>query len=168
MNSIMEQIKINIPAGYEINLEKSNLSKGIIYFKPKKISYKNISEKLFYGGSDFYFTDAYGSIIKNLKNHDTSQDSITDPNNSTSKEQLESILALNKLCNVAKFLNGDWVPSIVGTKYLIGMEDNNKLYITWQSSCIQSHCYFKTEELAQQAIDILGEEEIRKALTLNH
>ena len=33
---------------------------------------------------------------------------------------------------------------------------------------LKSLVYFKSAELAQQAIDILGEEQIKKALALNH
>lgn len=85
-----------------------------------------------------------------------------------SKNQIEQLLALNKLMNAAKYLNGDWEPdwhSSKETKWCLFF-DNCKHKITtstWQTShygCI----HFKSEELALQAIEILGEEEIKKAL----
>lgn len=93
-------------------------------------------------------------------------------NNATSKKQLEKLLAINMLMNIAKCLNGNWQPNwnnYAEYKYSIyysHMHDKlsvNDVYTT-QSQSI----YFKTKELAQQAIEILGEETIKLALCTNY
>lgn len=168
----MKKLEINIPEGHEIDLDKSNLSKGIVFFKEVKrtLTYEGIANKLF-SKKTYWITD-YGQININqegLENYFTCYNS----NNADSREQLESILALNKLCNVAKYLNGDWLPrSHPDYVYYIQLgSEYSKISKTTSfgtGMCLSSIVYFKTKELAQQAIEILGEKEIRKALTLNH
>lgn len=91
---------------------------------------------------------------------------------SKTKDQLESINALNKLCNVAKYLNSPWLPDWTNShlpKYYIRYNYvSNQLEISNNSMWTNSIVYFKTKELAEKAINILDEEEIKKALTLNH
>ena len=70
--------------------------------------------------------------------------------------------------NVAKYLNGDWEPNWNNsseTKWCLFFDHSKNKIVTsnWKTShygCI----HFKSEELAYQAIEILGEEEIKKAL----
>lgn len=68
--------------------------------------------------------------------------------------------------NVAKYLNKDWQPNWFDnkeSKYYIFIY-NGKIDI---SNTVLSNClevYFKSKELAQQVIDILGEETIKLAL----
>lgn len=89
-------------------------------------------------------------------------------------EIADSIIDLVKLINTAKYLNGDWKPTHNNIKwhiyhkycdyidnYVTILEYNNSGYST-------SLVYFKTKELAQQAIDILGDDTIKNALTLNY
>lgn len=141
----MEQtIEFKIPEGYV--LDKDNSTENVIRFKPikKTITYEDIIKK-------FNYEDRY--YINN------------DP---TSWKQLQQLLALNKLMNVAKYLNGDWEPNWNNsseTKWCLFFNYCNKTLMTsnWQSShygCV----YFKSEELVYQAIEILGEEEVKKAL----
>jgi hypothetical protein len=149
-----QELKIEAPEGYEVDWDNSSMN--TIRFKPikKKITYedvinnlkaKNIGISVQHGltkiGKDFFIT---------------------------SEKQLEQLLALNKLINVAKYLNGDWKPdwhSSKETKWCLFF-DNCKHKITtstWQTShygCV----HFKSEELALQAIEILGEKEGKKAL----
>jgi hypothetical protein len=90
--------------------------------------------------------------------------------NDIAEEQLESILALNKLCNVAKYLNKEWLPNWDDTyekKYYFSIS-LDELLICPIYTTNDGAVYFKTKELAQRAIEILGEKEIKKALILNH
>ena len=105
----MKTLNINCPEGYEINQEKSDLSKGIIEFKEikKVISYEDVANKLF--GIFNYYIGADGSIEKD-------DEEIYYPNCAKTRDQLQSILSLNKLCNVAKYLNGDWLPDFSSNK----------------------------------------------------
>lgn len=166
----MKTITIEAPKGHEIDLELSNLKEGKIVFKEVKVNlvYENIANELFKGKSSYYIC-GNGAIT-------TYESTPTNPNNSMTRVQLESILALNKLCNVAKYLNGDWLPDKGrnGNNWflLLQYEDMQGMYQTLtvgRHGTVQHSCvYFKTKELAKQAIEILGEKEIRKALTLNH
>jgi hypothetical protein len=170
-----KEIKIQVPEGYKIDMEKSDLSKGIVQFKQieKVLTYKDVSTRLFKNKVS-YWISLYGGIEKEECGLHSSV--VADENNSITKEQLESILVLNKLCNAAKYLNGDWFPKKVRyeTKWFIGIifedakSDKSYLNIMKHNSVMYSCVYFKTRLLAEQALEILGEEEIRKALTLNH
>ena len=156
-------LKIKIPEGYEIDEERSTFEK--IVFKPKKESYKDVYKKLFYEKKTYYF-DRCGKI------EDTTvyENNYLDPNNCTSEKQAQKLLAINKLMNVAKYLNGDWRPDWNDDnelKYIISLDNRNnkKINITWNILVNKCPVYFKTEELAQKAINILGEETIKLALS---
>ena len=160
----MNKIEINIPEGYEIDNEKSNLSKGIIEFKPvekKKLSYEDIAQELFKGKLTYYITEngRVDHLINKLNFIDTS--------NATSREQLECLMAYNKLRNVAEYLNKDWKPkwdSKYPKYYICINSKTNKFEIQLNTDWILSNIYFATEELAKQAVSILGKEEVKKAL----
>lgn len=160
----MEKLNINCPEGYVIDEEKSNLSKGEVYFKKidKKLSYSDVAEKLFCKEDSYYTSD-----IGRIYHLGAAGTSYMNQNYSKTVDQLESILALNKLCNVAKYLNGNWLPKI-GQSGAFILYTGEYLDIKSHNSVKYGMIYFKSEELAEQAIEILGEEEIRKALTLNH
>ena len=74
------QLTINIPEGMEIDFEKSNLAKGIIKFKKKDITYDDILQA---------YTIRYGSIVVSSRN-------------------IDKLLAISKLMDIAKYYNGDW------------------------------------------------------------
>ena len=82
--------------------------------------------------------------------------------NCTSEKQVRKLLAINKLMNVAKYLNGDWEPDFKkgGPKFFIYINDKNNIDISANYMLIKHFVYFRTKELAKQAIDILGEETI--------
>ena len=153
-----QELKIEAPEGYEVDWENS--SNNTIRFKPieKKITYEDICRELFQNKLYWKFTNAGIPILSNSSNYIIS----------TSKQQLEQLSVLNKLMNVAKYLNGNWEPdwnSPHETKWCLFFDHyNQKITVSnWQMSrytCV----YFKSEELAHQAIDILGEEEVKKAL----
>lgn len=161
----MKTLQINCPEGYEIDLEKSNLIKGIIYFKEKINPYYTLSKELFKTGP-VYFIESNGKVVKAEARLDPSAAS-----NSTSAEQLEAILAINMLCNVAKKLNGNWKPKTKGDKYFIySTYDKIKgrvLKVNNHVSLRQGNVYFKEQLHAYKAIEILGEELIFKILYLN-
>jgi uncharacterized protein YpuA (DUF1002 family) len=111
--------------------------------KPKKITFKNVQ--------DFVYSN-YTNV------------SLT----ATSTKQAHKLEAINKLMNTAKYLNGDWkndggfeIKDDWRYTYNIGREG---LFIDHNLN-IKSFVYFKTKELAQQALEILGEETIKLALS---
>lgn len=70
--------------------------------------------------------------------------------------------------NVAKYLNKDWQPNwdnYEESKYYLRWNPaNNELEVNKALIVYSDIVYFKSEELAQQAIDILGKETIKLAL----
>lgn len=67
--------------------------------------------------------------------------------------------------NVAKYLNGDWQPDWNNRseiKYYISLYGGINIYRTTDFHCLD--IYFKSKELAEQAVGILGKETIRLAL----
>jgi hypothetical protein len=90
---------------------------------------------------------------------------------STSKEQLESIIKLNVLANIARVLNDGWVPDFkTSREYNCGFTVllNSNIEISNFDTIHFGGVFFKSKQLAQKAIDLLGEEFIKKALTLNY
>lgn len=157
----MNKLEVNIPDGMEIDWQESAKQEKIV-FKDKQLTYKDVCDKLFDKGH--YYTDNVGDV------HFVYTTNLC-PNNATSKHQLECILAKNKLANVARYLNGDWKWKWGShNSYLIMdksyEEDRCNLQI------VKYTCYterfnilFETEEKAKQAIEILGEETVKLALT---
>ena len=70
--------------------------------------------------------------------------------------------------NVAKYLNGDWEPDWNDRhqhKWFIFYDNQlSGLYLAIHYTQRFASVYFKSEELALQAIEILGEEEVKRAL----
>ena len=156
----MNKIEIQIPSGKEIDWQESAKQEKIV-FKEKQLTYGNVCEKLFSKGH--YYTNTAGQIGFR------SEVSNTCPNNATSKHQLECILAKNKLANVAVYLNDGWKPGLdADCGYCIGFDCYENLVIahcavlcTYSSGKVM----FKSNQLAQQAIKILGKRTIKYALT---
>lgn len=129
-------------------------------------NYNYISEKLF-NEKQTYYIGIQGGIRKIEK---VNGFAYQDPNNCTSSKQCEKLLAINKLLNVAKYLNDGWIPNwddMQESKYYIRIINNNI-----DVACVCAIClgvvYFKTEDLAKQAIEILGKENIKMALSADY
>ena len=124
------QLTINIPKGMEIDLENSDLIKGIVKFKNKDITYENVEDALKLGKN-------CKSIIINESN--------------TSK-----LVALSKLINIAKYYNGDWKPDwySFAPKFSISFNHNSRKYIVDSSDYRTSgNVLFKKSKYAQAVID---------------
>ena len=159
----MKQITITVPDNCEL---KQNGNTYTIVEKEKKLTYNDVAEKLFGSRKDIHYIGEYGEIFK------TKAKRIYDLNNCTSEKQAKKLLAINKLMNVAKYLNGDWQPDwndAEECKHYISLEHvNNNLSIDCTMLFQENDVYFKSEELAQQAIEILGEETIKLALCTDY
>lgn len=93
-----KEIKIKVPEGYEIDKENSTFE--CIKFKPiKKLTYEDVAKKLF--SNACYYTNEHGKIDALTKLIVTKEDK----NNATHKKQLERLLALNQLLNIAEYYN---------------------------------------------------------------
>lgn len=121
------QLTINIPEGMEIDLEKSNLAKGIIKFKKKDLTYEDILQA---------YTIRYGSIV-------------------VSSSNIDKLLAISKLMDIAKYYNGDWKPDW-GNKneYKYSIVYSRSIYkVDYGWMTIFSNIYFKNKKDAQAVID---------------
>lgn len=158
-----KELKIEAPEGYEIDWDNSSMN--TIRFKPskKKITYQDVKAELFADTKEHYIESA-GNIYSSRTTIYSGKNIIQ----ASSRKQLEQLLALNKLMNVAKYLNGDWEPdwkNFQQEKFCYCFLNNNTdLYIRHWTNSNYGCVYFKSEELAYQAIEILGEEEVKKAL----
>ena len=129
------EIKIQAPEGMEIDKEHSTFE--CIKFRPKKVTYKDISEKYY-----------WSSIIRVDSKH------------------TEKMFTFRKLLEVADYLNGDWKVNWgdkLQTKYFISYNhDSEKLDILDFRYTNLSIACFSSKENALKAIEIIGEEELKQ------
>lgn len=144
------------------------------------LTYEDIANELF--TKKAYCCDFNGKVIYIGCISSKHFDKLIEPNNCTSQKQVEKLLAINKLLNVAKFLNknedgSDWVPTIEDWDDLnsdfftfgIDPADNEVHVITVNKMRLATEIvYFRTKELAQQAVQILGEDVVITALTTEY
>ena len=157
----MEEMKIDIPDGYE--LDKENSTSRCIKLR-KRLTYKSVAEELF-AGKEVFYMNYHGN--PSYKEEEFNND---DPNNCLSYKQATKLAALNKLFNVAKYLNKGWKPCFnlsEQSKYVIGIDSSNEIKVvtTYINSGVPC---FKSPELITKAIMILGEHTIRQALTKDY
>lgn len=94
-----KELRVQAPEGYEIDKENSTLE--CIKFKPikKDITYKDVCKNIF-NEDVAYYIDRYGEI-----QYGYIGSSICDKDNTTTRIQLEKLLALNQLLNIAEYYN---------------------------------------------------------------
>ena len=143
-----KEVKIQAPEGYEIDKENSTFE--CIKFKPIKryITYEDICNSILKKG---YYTNSYGEIIGN---YICAVNLRAGKNNATNKKQLERLLALNQLLNIAEYYN---------TLHTINISNNtilydyvNQTYVTASVSTTYSRSIeviFNRKEDAQEVID---------------
>ena len=143
------QLTIDIPEGYEIDKENSTFK--CIKFKPikKYLTYKEIAEKL---NKDTCFFIAKGKIQSYAQ-----YASYDNPGVANSYRQIEKILAINQLMNIAKYYNGDWKPdwnNKYELKYCISFTTiTNSYNIASRAQTYLNAIHFKNQEDAQAVID---------------
>lgn len=138
--------------------------------QPQPLTYEDVAMELFKDGA-WQFMDGYMGSEVGVFEENANE---TYPMNMTSKKQVEKLLAINKLLNVAKFLNGkDWKPDEgnVDEFWVLGIcKYNDEI----EPICVGNYdyrteiVYFRTEELAKQAIKILGKDTVRLALSSDY
>lgn len=121
------QLTIDIPEGMEIDLENSDLAKGIVKFKKKNITYDDILQAC---------PTNFGGL--RVRTH-----------------CMDKILAISQLMNIAKYYNEDWEPDWNNqneSKYsIVCNRDTYKVDYGWVT--IFSNIYFKNKKDAQAVID---------------
>jgi hypothetical protein len=79
----------------------------------------------------------------------------------TTLEQVKRLDAYNKLMNIAKFLNGDWKPDFYGDHENWNIcKDGDTFVALYTKTLNKGSVYFKNEELANEAIRLMGEESL--------
>ena len=163
INMKEKELTIEIPDGKIVDWDESKKQNKIV-LKDKQLTYSDICRKLFSKLRTYYFVNNHGNIYSASS---ICNPYISNPNSATTEHQLECILAKNKLANVAKYLNDGWNPTVGYTAWYIISYGHNNIDIVdadFQHSHCSSRIIFKTKELAQQAIEILGRETVKLAL----
>ena len=129
------EIRIQVPEGMEIDKEHSTFE--CIKFRPKKVTYEDISEKY-----------CWSSIIRVDSKH------------------TEKMFTFRKLLEVADYLNGDWKPDWNdGNQYkyfILYNHEKNKFFIENHWYVNQGIACFSSRENAETAIEIIGKEELKQ------
>ena len=124
------QLTIDIPKGMEIDTKNSDLTKGIIKFKPKYITYNDIVNS--------------ANSIDNIS-------ALVQSNN------MLKLKAIEQLMNIAKYYNKDWKPNWDNSKekkYLIESDSYvGEFFVNYNLTMNLGGIYFKNREDAQSVID---------------
>ena len=134
-NDSLNDLHIECPEGYSIDVEHSDLSKGIIKFKNDNITLEDIYENQ---GKDTFITN----IVSN------------------NTYTYNKISAIATLLDIANYYNKGWKPDFNNKttyKYVIqynGIENKHTHYSVDYDVCLNRCCvYFKNQEDAQAVID---------------
>ena len=136
------KLTINIPDGMKIDVENCDLEAGVIKFKKKELTYKDIQDSV-----GKYPTFTFVTPRNRLK-----------------------INAIDMLMNIAKYYNGDWKPDwsdIKEDKYHILCRGNNYYDIGCHCNACNNVIHFKNEEDAKAVIDNPDFREILDAIFKN-
>lgn len=118
------------------------------------VTYDDICKKLFFKKT------TYWNCGNNIE--DGIMDcSYNDIDNCTSVAQAKRLVAFNKLQNIAKYLNDGWKPNFNGNqKNWNIIKDDDTFVVMFTTSANKACVYFKSEELAKEAIRIMGEDSL--------
>ena len=123
------QLTINIPDGMEIDLQNSNFDTGVIKFRKKELTYKDIQDSV-----GKYPTSTFVTPHNMLK-----------------------INAIDMLMNIAKYYNGNWKPDWSNNKegkfYISYNFIHNGYFVIEDNSNNVGTIVFKHKEDAQAVID---------------
>ena len=129
---MVTEFKIQIPEGMEIDKENSTFE--CIKFKPKELTYIEISKKF-----------PKSSSV------------------STNGRHLSKLLIIRQLLEVADYLNGDWKPDwndINQPKYFISYNVSKKIFVDACYYVNYGLVCFSSKENAEKAINIIGEKNL--------
>lgn len=134
------KLTINIPEGMEIDVENSDLKKGIIKFKSKELTYVDIMASL----------DSNTKLIP------------------TTYTNCEKVIAISKLMDIADYYNKGWKPDWNNkdkSKFYIAFDTESSFY-TVKCGYMLSYniIYFKNRKDAQAVIDNPNFREILNAI----
>ena len=143
-----KEVKIQIPEGYEIDKENSTFECVKFKLIKNNITYEDVSNKLFGDIEMIYYTDSCGGI------QFCQTTNVEDKNNAINKKQLERVLALNQLLNIAEYYNRLHTKN--AHHYVIVYNKDTQTYTLCIGPFLYMHgieALFNTEEDAQAVID---------------
>lgn len=130
-NNSLNDVQIECPNGYSIDVKHSDLSKGIIKFKKDNITLEDIYENQ---GKDTFITN----VVSN------------------NTHTYNKISAIAKLIDIANYYNKSWKPDFCNDKeskyYIRYSKRLNKYDINMSILCTDTFVYFKNKEDAQAVI----------------
>lgn len=115
-------------------------------------SFDEIMKSLFYNKVAWY-VDMFGKVKSNKTTL------YMDRNNCTSQEHIEKWLCINDLINISKGLNGDWEvdwSDLNQVKFCLEVKRNGQIMPIKVTDIKFSFVYFKSEDVANNAISIIG------------
>ncbi len=116
------------------------------------ITYDDVLKELYYGKTAYWVGSTRISYAI------TKENSYNDINNCASEAQCKRMVAFNKLQNIAKYLNKGWKPDFTySSNYTICKDCTGKYSFLTNCTYQAGAIYFKTEELAREAIRLMGE-----------
>lgn len=121
----------------------------------KPITYDEVLKELYYGKTAFWVGSTRISYAI------TNENSYNDINNCASEAQCKRMVAFNKLQNIAKYLNKGWKPDFCSLekKWCI-VKDGESFSTRYNQEINDASVYFKNEDLANEAIRLMGEESL--------
>lgn len=121
----------------------------------KPITYYDILRELYMGKTAYWIYD------KCIESGKQSSYNFDDAVNCTSVAQAKRMVAFNKLQNIAKYLNGDWKPNFDGDHGNWNIcKDGDTLLATYTRNVNKANVYFKSKDLAYEAIRLMGEDSL--------
>lgn len=121
----------------------------------KPITYYDILRELYKGKTAYWIYD------KCIESGKQSSYNFDDAVNCTSVAQAKRMVAFNKLQNIAKYLNGDWKPNFDGDHGNWNIcKDGDTLLATYTRNVNKANVYFKSKDLAYEAIRLMGEDSL--------
>lgn len=144
-----KELKIQVPEGYEIDKENSTFEYIKFKLTKKDITYRGVCNVMFSNGT--YFINDRGYVHKDA----LVGDEITpDKNIATNRKQLERLLALNQLLNIAEYYNS--LSAFKGEIFQIAYSNYLGKYYVQSSSSICSYGFiplFNNIKDAEAVID---------------
>lgn len=139
---------IEIPEGYNINLEKL-IELGIVT--------KSIPEK-----ETKKIAETYDEIVESELPYLRSTRTF-----SVHKDYLDNLNAFIRLLNTATYLNKTYEGNTIASWYFSIVNDNLEISNADNLNVYDSSIYFNSKQAIEKALDILGEETIKFALKFN-
>lgn len=128
----------------------------------KPITYGDILKELYLGKTAYWIYD------KSIEFGKQSSHNFEDSVNCTSVAQAKRMSAFNKLQNIAKYLNGDWKPDFDGDHQNWNICKDGDTFIAMFTRCLnRGSVYFKSGDLALEAIRLMGEESLNDLFSTN-